>query len=158
MAGAGAAGAGFTAAEIADCIGPALIGLLGSACRLQVRIAPPPNTHPRTPAPVSTSGPDRTPTQHTPANTSTRTAPRRGRGAAAGPAGGRPAGTRGGASRVVAAIVVQVAGCRAACAALTAAGVTLLTAPAEPEWGGEVRAFLRDPDGHLIEINETLQP
>lgn len=57
---------------------------------------------------------------------------------------------------VTAAIVVQVADCRAACADLEAGGVDLLGPPAEPEWGGEIRAFLRDPDGHLIEINETL--
>ena len=57
---------------------------------------------------------------------------------------------------VVAAIVVQVASCRQACADLVAVGVELLTEPVEPEWGGEVRAFLRDPDGHLVEINETL--
>jgi catechol 2,3-dioxygenase-like lactoylglutathione lyase family enzyme len=60
------------------------------------------------------------------------------------------------ATAVVAAVVVQVADCRRACADLTAAGVELLTQPAEPEWGGEVRAFLRDPDGHLVEINEAL--
>ena len=57
---------------------------------------------------------------------------------------------------VVAAIVVQVASCRQAYADLLAAGVELLTEPVEPEWGGEVRAFLRDPDGHLVEINEAL--
>ncbi|GAA4607015.1 catechol 2,3-dioxygenase-like lactoylglutathione lyase family enzyme [Actinoplanes octamycinicus] len=61
-----------------------------------------------------------------------------------------------GAGSVVAAIVVQVADCREACAELAAAGVELLGEPSEPEWGGEVRAFLRDPDGHLIEINEVL--
>ncbi|WP_433833263.1 VOC family protein [Actinoplanes sp. CA-015351] len=56
---------------------------------------------------------------------------------------------------VAAAIVVQVEDCRRACAELVVAGVGLLGEPFEPEWGGEVRAFLRDPDGHLIEINET---
>ncbi|MEU4421843.1 VOC family protein [Actinoplanes sp. NPDC024001] len=60
------------------------------------------------------------------------------------------------ASAVAAAIVVQVANCRQACIELVAAGVNLLTEPVEPEWGGEVRAFLRDPDGHLVEINEAL--
>jgi catechol 2,3-dioxygenase-like lactoylglutathione lyase family enzyme len=60
------------------------------------------------------------------------------------------------ANAVVAAVVVQVANCRQACADLVAAGVKLLTEPVEPEWGGEVRAFLRDPDGHLVEINEAL--
>jgi catechol 2,3-dioxygenase-like lactoylglutathione lyase family enzyme len=60
------------------------------------------------------------------------------------------------ASAVVAAIVVQVADCRGACAELVAADVELLGEPVEPEWGGEVRAVLRDPDGHLVEINEAL--
>ena len=60
------------------------------------------------------------------------------------------------ANAVVAAIVVQVPDCRRACTDLIAAGVELLTEPVEPEWGGEVRAFLRDPDGHLVEINEAL--
>ncbi|MFC7550681.1 VOC family protein [Plantactinospora sp. GCM10030261] len=57
---------------------------------------------------------------------------------------------------MAAAVVVQVADCRRACADLVSAGGELLTEPVEPEWGGEVRACLRDPDGHLIEINETL--
>jgi catechol 2,3-dioxygenase-like lactoylglutathione lyase family enzyme len=55
---------------------------------------------------------------------------------------------------VVNVVVVQVPDCRQACAELVASGVELLTEPAEPEWGGEIRAFVRDPDGHLIEINE----
>lgn len=59
------------------------------------------------------------------------------------------------AATVPAAVVLQVVDCRQACAELRAAGVGLLTEPATPEWGGEVRAFLRDPDGHLIELNET---
>lgn len=60
------------------------------------------------------------------------------------------------ANAVVSAVIVQVPDCRLACADLVAAGIELLTDPAEPVWGGEVRAFLRDPDGHLIEINEAL--
>jgi catechol 2,3-dioxygenase-like lactoylglutathione lyase family enzyme len=24
------------------------------------------------------------------------------------------------------------------------------------EWGGEIRCFFRDPDGHLIEVSELL--
>lgn len=60
------------------------------------------------------------------------------------------------AEAVVAVVVVQVADCREACSALAATGVELLTEPVEPVWGGEVRAFLRDPDGHLVEINESL--
>ncbi|MEV6302169.1 VOC family protein [Actinoplanes sp. NPDC051861] len=61
------------------------------------------------------------------------------------------------ARAVAAAVVVQVDDCRAACADLVAAGVELLGEPVEPEWGGEVRAFLRDPDGHLIEINAAIR-
>lgn len=58
-------------------------------------------------------------------------------------------------SRTVAAIVVvEVADCRQACDQLTTAGVHLLSEPATPPWGGEVRAFVRDPDGHLVELNE----
>lgn len=60
------------------------------------------------------------------------------------------------AHSVFAVVIVQVADCRQACDDLAAAGVDLLTEPVVPQWGGEVRAFLRDPDGHLIEINETL--
>lgn len=55
---------------------------------------------------------------------------------------------------VAAIVVVEVAGCRQACEQLSAAGVALLTQPATPPWGGEVRAFVRDPDGHLVELNE----
>jgi hypothetical protein len=46
-------------------------------------------------------------------------------------------------------VVVPVPDCGRACA-------ELLTEPTTPAWGGEVRAFVRDPDGHLIEINERL--
>lgn len=59
------------------------------------------------------------------------------------------------ATAVTAAIVLHVDDCRLSCTELIAEGVALLSGPAEPEWGGEVRAFLRDPDGHLIEIHET---
>jgi catechol 2,3-dioxygenase-like lactoylglutathione lyase family enzyme len=48
--------------------------------------------------------------------------------------------------------VLTVADCRAAVAELEARGVVFLGPPAEPEWGDEVRAFARDPDGHLVEI------
>ncbi|WP_229074950.1 VOC family protein [Actinoplanes sp. DH11] len=61
----------------------------------------------------------------------------------------------GDADAVVAALVMQVVDCRKACAELVDAGVVLLGPPVVPVWGGEVRAFLRDPDGHLIEINEA---
>ena len=60
------------------------------------------------------------------------------------------------AGAVAAILVLQVPDCRRACTELAASGVELLTEPATPAWGGEVRAFVRDPDGHLIEVNERL--
>lgn len=62
-----------------------------------------------------------------------------------------PAPVSGTASAIV---VLQVDDCEQACAKLQETGVELLAGPAVPPWGGEARAFLRDPDGHLIEINE----
>jgi catechol 2,3-dioxygenase-like lactoylglutathione lyase family enzyme len=58
------------------------------------------------------------------------------------------------AGQVPAIVVVEVSDCRRTCAELAAAGVDLLSQPTVPEWGGEVRAFLRDPDGHVVELNE----
>jgi catechol 2,3-dioxygenase-like lactoylglutathione lyase family enzyme len=52
------------------------------------------------------------------------------------------------------AMTLRVADCRAAYAALTARGATFLTPP--HDWGGEIRCFLRDPDGHLVEISEAV--
>jgi catechol 2,3-dioxygenase-like lactoylglutathione lyase family enzyme len=52
------------------------------------------------------------------------------------------------------AITVRVADCHAAYAELTARGAAFLTAP--HDWGGEIRCFLRDPDGHLVEISESV--
>ena len=52
-------------------------------------------------------------------------------------------------------VVIRVADCRAVVEALQQRGVAFLGPPATPAWGGEVRAFLRDPDGHLIEISST---
>jgi len=60
------------------------------------------------------------------------------------------------ADAVTGLVVIQVPDCRRACADLVASGVEPLTAPATPGWGGEVRAFVRDPDGHLVELNEQL--
>jgi catechol 2,3-dioxygenase-like lactoylglutathione lyase family enzyme len=48
-------------------------------------------------------------------------------------------------------LVFRVADCRAAHDELTRRGVTILTAPQQPPWGGW-RCFARDPDGYLIEI------
>lgn len=50
-------------------------------------------------------------------------------------------------------VVLRVSDCLAVVAALQARGVELLGPPARPAWGGETRAFGRDPDGHLFEIS-----
>ena len=50
-------------------------------------------------------------------------------------------------------MTIRVPDCRAAWATLMGRGATFLTPPVESDW--EVRAFFRDPDGHLIEISEA---
>jgi catechol 2,3-dioxygenase-like lactoylglutathione lyase family enzyme len=52
-------------------------------------------------------------------------------------------------------IVLHVRDCRAMHARLVARGAAFLAPPTVPPWGHEVRAFLRDPDGHLIELSQT---
>ena len=42
--------------------------------------------------------------------------------------------------------------CRAAYETLRSRGAQFLTPPVEYDW--EIRAFFRDPDGHLFEISE----
>jgi catechol 2,3-dioxygenase-like lactoylglutathione lyase family enzyme len=54
--------------------------------------------------------------------------------------------------RVEHANTIRVRDCRAVYQALAARGATFLTPPVESAW--EVRAFFRDPDGHLFEISE----
>ena len=49
-------------------------------------------------------------------------------------------------------LTIRVPDCRAAYDTLRARGAEFLAPPVDR--GGEVRAFLRDPDGHLIEISE----
>jgi catechol 2,3-dioxygenase-like lactoylglutathione lyase family enzyme len=51
------------------------------------------------------------------------------------------------------AMTIRVPDGRAAFATLAARGATFLTPPVESDW--EVRAFFRDPDGHLLEISEA---
>jgi catechol 2,3-dioxygenase-like lactoylglutathione lyase family enzyme len=51
------------------------------------------------------------------------------------------------------AMTVRVADCRAAYAALRSRGAVFLTPP--HDWGAEIRCFLRDPDGHLVEISQS---
>ena len=50
-------------------------------------------------------------------------------------------------------LIVAVPDCRAAHAELVARGAVFLAEPVEYPW--EVRAFFRDPDGHLFEISEA---
>ncbi len=53
---------------------------------------------------------------------------------------------------VSAEIIFAVPDCRAAHRLLEARGAAFLAPPVEYEW--EIRAFLRDPDGHLFELSE----
>jgi catechol 2,3-dioxygenase-like lactoylglutathione lyase family enzyme len=50
-------------------------------------------------------------------------------------------------------MTIRVPDCRAAYVTLRSRGAGFLTPPVESEW--EVRAFFRDPDGHLLEISEA---
>src|SRR5213078_1601468 len=51
-------------------------------------------------------------------------------------------------------VVLHVRDCRAMYARLAARGAAFLAPPTVPPWGHEVRAFLRDPDGHLLELSQ----
>ncbi len=55
-------------------------------------------------------------------------------------------------SRVSAEIIFRVDDCRQTYELLSARGADFLTEPVDR--GGEIRAFFRDPDGHLFEISE----
>lgn len=50
-------------------------------------------------------------------------------------------------------MTLRVPDCRAAYDTLSARGATFLAPPVDR--AGEIRAFFRDPDGHLIEISEV---
>ena len=52
-------------------------------------------------------------------------------------------------------VVLRVADCACVVRQLRQRGVHFLGPPARPAWGGELRAFLHDPDGHLVEISST---
>jgi catechol 2,3-dioxygenase-like lactoylglutathione lyase family enzyme len=54
------------------------------------------------------------------------------------------------------AMTIRVPDCRAAYETLRRRGARFLTAPVESSW--EVRCFLRDPDGHLLELSEAKAP
>jgi catechol 2,3-dioxygenase-like lactoylglutathione lyase family enzyme len=49
---------------------------------------------------------------------------------------------------------IRVGDCRAVHEQLSRRGAAFLAPPVESEW--EIRAFFRDPDGHLWEISETV--
>jgi catechol 2,3-dioxygenase-like lactoylglutathione lyase family enzyme len=55
--------------------------------------------------------------------------------------------------RVDHAFTIRVKDCAAAYEELRGRGATFLTPPVASEW--EIRAFFRDPDGHLLEISEA---
>ncbi len=57
-------------------------------------------------------------------------------------------------TRVSHAMTLRVADCRASYDALLARGATFLTPPVDH--GGEIRCFLRDPDGHLVELSQAV--
>src|SRR5438067_11222770 len=59
------------------------------------------------------------------------------------------------ADRVTSELNIRVPDCFAAYEVLRSRGAEFLTPPVD--WGYEVRAFLRDPDGHLIVISQTGQ-
>jgi catechol 2,3-dioxygenase-like lactoylglutathione lyase family enzyme len=50
-------------------------------------------------------------------------------------------------------LTIRVPDCRAAYQILRDRGATFLTPPVEYDW--EIRAFFRDPDGHLLEISQS---
>ncbi len=54
--------------------------------------------------------------------------------------------------RVSAEIIFRVDDCHRAFELLSGRGAAFLTAPVDR--GGEIRAFFRDPDGHLFEISQ----
>jgi catechol 2,3-dioxygenase-like lactoylglutathione lyase family enzyme len=56
--------------------------------------------------------------------------------------------------RVSHAMTLRVADCRAVYGALRARGAVFLTEPYD--WGSEIRCFLRDPDGHLVELSQAV--
>jgi catechol 2,3-dioxygenase-like lactoylglutathione lyase family enzyme len=52
------------------------------------------------------------------------------------------------------AMTLRVADCQAAYEALRSRGAMFLAPP--HNWGAEIRCFLRDPDGHLVEISQSI--
>jgi len=56
-------------------------------------------------------------------------------------------------NRVSHAMTIRVPSCQDAYETLKARGAEFLTQPVN--WGHEIRAFFRDPDGHLFEISQV---
>lgn len=56
-------------------------------------------------------------------------------------------------ARVSHSMTIRVPDCQDAYETLLARGAEFLTPPAN--WGQEIRAFFRDPDGHLFEISQV---
>lgn len=52
------------------------------------------------------------------------------------------------------AMTLRVADCAGSYQELLARGASFLHPP--HDWGGEIRCFLRDPDGHLVEISQSV--
>jgi catechol 2,3-dioxygenase-like lactoylglutathione lyase family enzyme len=52
------------------------------------------------------------------------------------------------------AMTLRVADCHAVYDTLRSRGAVFLTPP--HDWGAEIRCFLRDPDGHLVEISQSI--
>lgn len=50
-------------------------------------------------------------------------------------------------------LTMRVPNCQAAYEVLASRGAEFLTPPVD--WGGEIRCFFRDPDGHLLEISQV---
>ena len=59
------------------------------------------------------------------------------------------------ANTVTSELVIRVPDCLVAYEVLRSRGAEFLTPPVD--WGYEVRAFFRDPDGHLLEISQSGQ-
>ena len=57
------------------------------------------------------------------------------------------------ANQVSHAMTLRVTDCQAVYEALLSRGAAFLTPP--HDWGAEIRCFLRDPDGHLVEISQS---
>ncbi len=57
------------------------------------------------------------------------------------------------ANTVSSELAIHVPDCLAAYDVLRSRGAEFLTPPVD--WGYEVRAFFRDPDGHLLELSQT---